>query len=218
MAGAPDPELRRAPVEEPLREEFPELALFCATVEGGSGATPPSVKERLRYMSSRFHGGRAVHLRTEPVPAAYRIFFRQVGLDPDQVRPPAEAVALRRVKEGAFVPRNLLDDALTIAIAETGVPVWAYDADRLSGPLRLRPSHGGEREDGTPEGRALPAGSLVVADDRGPVSRLFEPATPQRGVTPETSRTLLCALQVAGVPRISVEEAVWTCARVLLEG
>lgn len=217
MVALPDPPLRRCAVESELAGEFPELALYCTTVEAGSGPTPASVKERLRYMSSRFHGGRAVHMRTEPVPSAYRIFFRRVGLDPDVIRTPAEAVALQRVKEGAFVPRNLLDDALTIAIAETGVALWAYDAERLSGPLGLRQARSGESEDATPDGRALREGSLVVADDRGPVSRLFEPATARRGVTPDTTRTTLCALQVAGVPHISIEEAVWECARVLVE-
>ena len=38
---------------------------------------------------------------------------------------------------------NLLDDALTIAIAETGVPVIALDADRLEGDLGLRLARAG---------------------------------------------------------------------------
>ena len=35
--------------------------------------------------------------------------------------------------KGGFVSRNLLDDALTIAMIESGVPVLAFDADALEG-------------------------------------------------------------------------------------
>ncbi len=48
-----------------------------------TGDSPPDVEARLRELSSRFRGARAVGIRREPVPAAYRVFFRHIGLDPD---------------------------------------------------------------------------------------------------------------------------------------
>ena len=36
------------------------------------------------------------------------------------------------------------------------------------------------------------------------------------GVTPGTRRMVIAALGVKGVPRISVEEALWTCGETLL--
>ena len=36
-------------------------------------------------------------------------------------------------------------------------------------------------------------------------------------MTPRTERMVLCALRVKGVPRISVEEALWTAGETLLD-
>jgi DNA/RNA-binding domain of Phe-tRNA-synthetase-like protein len=196
-----------------LREEFPGLALIQLTVERGSGRSTREVKERLRLLSDRFSGGQAINMRHQPIPWAYRVFYRHIGLDPDVQRTPVEELVLERMKHGGFRSSNLLDDALTIAIIESGVAVRAVDADRVSGSLGIRPSVVGEEL----EGRAgeLPPGTLVVADDQRPISLLFGAMATGRGVGPKTSRTLLTAIQVGGVPAIAVEEALWLAAGVL---
>jgi DNA/RNA-binding domain of Phe-tRNA-synthetase-like protein len=203
-------------VDSDLQVEFPELRLRWISHEGGSGRTPQDIKERLRGLSNRYTGGKAVHLRQEPIPWAYRVFFRQVGIDPDDHRTPAEQAALDRMKHGSFRSRNLLDDALTIATVETGVPVIAFDADRVAPPLGLRLSQEGERLGG--DGRPLSVRQIVVADAERSIAVLFGDISEDRGVDPETSRMLLCALQVKGVPEISVEEALWTVTEVLRTG
>jgi DNA/RNA-binding domain of Phe-tRNA-synthetase-like protein len=203
-------------VDSDLQVEFPELRLRWIEHEGGSGRTPPEIKERLRGLSNRYTGGKAVHLRQEPIPWAYRVFFRQVGIDPDDHRTPAEQAALDRMKHGAFRSRNLLDDALMIATVETGVPLIALDADHVNPPLGLRLSHEGERLAG--DGRPLSVRQIVVADRDRSVAVLFGDIAESRGVDPETQRMLLCAIQVKGVPEISVEEALWTTTEVLRIG
>ena len=196
-----------------LQEEFPELRLRWIEHEGGSGRSPAEVKERLRGLSNRYTGGKAVHLRQEPIPWAYRVFFRQVGIDPDDHRTPAEQAALDRMKHGSFRSRNLLDDALVIATVETGVPVLAFDAERVVVPLGLRLSEPDERLGGA--GRALSVRQIVVADADASIAVLFGDMAEGRGVDPDTRRMLLCTVQVKGVPEISVEEALWTVTEVL---
>lgn len=203
-------------IEADLEAEFPELRLRWITHEGGSGRTPPEIKQRLRGLSDRYTGGKAVHLRQEPIPWAYRVFFRQVGIDPDDHRTPAEQAALDRMKHGSFRSRNLLDDALTIATVETGVPVMALDADQVTTPLGLRLSHEGEHLSG--DGRPLSVRQIVVADPDRSVAVLFGDIAEDRGVGPLTKRMLLCSVQVKGVPEISVEEALWTVTEVLRTG
>ena len=85
-------------------------------------------QDRLRELSNRFRGAQAVAIRREPVPAAYRVFFRHIGLDPDVVRTPIEAAVLERMLRGGFLSGGLLEDMLLIALVDTGVPVWALDA------------------------------------------------------------------------------------------
>jgi DNA/RNA-binding domain of Phe-tRNA-synthetase-like protein len=152
-------------------------------------------------------------MRQDPVPWAYRVFSRQVGIDPDTDRTPVERLAVERLKTGGFRPQNIVDDALTIATVETGVPVIAFDADRIGEPLGLRLARPGERLVG--EGRPLPARQIVVADDRRSLAVIFDEIAEEAGVTPETRRMTLCALKVKGVPEISVEEALWTTVETL---
>jgi DNA/RNA-binding domain of Phe-tRNA-synthetase-like protein len=202
-------------IDPEVAEEFPELRLHARTVEARSGRSPDELRERLRVLSDRFRGAQAIAMRRQPIPWAYRVFFRHIGLDPDEVRTPVEALALERLKKGAFKSRSVLDDALTIAIMETGVPVWALDADRLEGAPGLRPARRGERMGEGEYASDIPAGKLLIADDAGPIGVLFGALAPGRGVGPETTRMTLLSLQVAGVPDIHVEEALWTVADIL---
>jgi DNA/RNA-binding domain of Phe-tRNA-synthetase-like protein len=201
-----------SPIDPAVAEEFPDLALHTLTLEARSGSSPHEVRERLRALSDRFRGPQAIALRQQPIPWAYRVFFRHIGLDPDKDRTPVEALALERLKHGGFRSRSLLDDALTIAVMETGVPIWAFDADRLEGELRVRPAGAADESPWIPQGR------LVVADDAGPVAVLFGELAPGRGVTPDTTRITLFSVQVAGVPEIHVEEGLWVVSDILTGG
>lgn len=196
-----------------LRDEFPGLGLAWTEVQGPSGRSPDPVRRRLRELSDRFHGAHAVHMRERPIPWAYRVFFRQIGLDPDRTRTPVEALALERMKSGAFKSRNQLDDSLTIATVETGVALRAFDADRVVGRLGIRDSGPGESLEGRPG--ELPPGSLVIADERRPLGLLFGATAGGRGVQPRTVRITVVAIQVKGVPRIAVEEALWMASAVM---
>ena len=199
-------------VESELAEEFPELSLVHARVDVRPTRSPREVKQRLRMLADRYTGGKVVHMRQDPVPWAYRVFSRQVGIDPDHDRTPVEAVALRRLKQGGLRSENLVDDALTIAIAETGVPLIALDADRVGGELGLRLAREGERLGPV---RPLSERQLVVADRQRPVAVVLGEVGADTGVTPETEQIVLCALGVKGVPRISLEEALWSAAETL---
>jgi DNA/RNA-binding domain of Phe-tRNA-synthetase-like protein len=206
-----DLELVEGWVEPELAEEFPGLCLVHAGMEVRPAKSPREIKQRLRMLADRYTGGKVVHMRQDPVPWAYRVFSRQVGIDPDHDRTPVEAVALRRLEHGGLRSENIVDDALTIAIAETGVPLIALDAERVDGELGLRLARSGE----TLGGRPLSSRQLVVADAARPVAIVLGDVAEDAGVTPETGQMVLCALGVKGVPRISLEEALWCAAETL---
>ena len=209
-----DPPLAsRGIVDAALLDEHPGLYIRWLEVDRGSGRAPRELKSRLAALSDRFAGPQAVTFRTKPIPSAYRVFYRHIGLDPDEQPTPPEQVVLERMLKGGFVSRNLLDDALTIAMIESGVPVLAFDADALEGELRIRPSEPGETLEGRPAD--LPAGTLVIADDVRPLSLLFGAMASGRGVSPSTAHTALVVIGVAGVPEIAVEEALWIAAEIL---
>ncbi len=210
------PALARGWVAEPLPSELPGLALVSLTLPAPATArSPRGVLERLELLSNRFRGADALVLRQRPIPHAYRVFFRHVGLDPDVTRVPVEAAAVERLVQGGFVSRGLLEDALTIALMETGVPLWALDADTVEGPLGLRLAQAGERIGDEEHAPALPAGRIVLADAARPLASLFGEPAAHVAVTRRTATLLLFAVSVAGVPAIHVEEALWSCVETL---
>jgi DNA/RNA-binding domain of Phe-tRNA-synthetase-like protein len=195
-----EPEVRRGLVAPELAAEHPGLWLAWTDVAAAPARTPPELRERLRSLADRMRGPQAIALRSRDVPHAYRVFFRHVGLDPDVVRTPVEAIAVRRMADGGLRPRGLVDDALTIAVLETGVGVSAYDADRLVGAPALRVDAGG---------------AIVPADEEGPLGALFGEAAERVAVTRRTRRIALVAVAVPNVPDVFVEEALWTAWDIL---
>ena len=206
--------LRRGWVESTLRDEFSGLAIAFAEVPAESRRSPRGVKERLKHLSDITHGARALGQRREPIASAYRIFFRQIGIDPENFRPPGEAAMLERMRAGRFKSRNTVDDGITVALVETGVHVRAFDAAQVQGDPGLRLSKPGEKLGG--EGLEMPDGTIVIADQSHALGLIFGDTAPRRGVSDETRRMLLCAVQVPGVPDISVEEALWICSDILI--
>jgi DNA/RNA-binding domain of Phe-tRNA-synthetase-like protein len=209
--------------EREVQRELPGLGLMFATVEvelGGSltGASPPAILQRLRELSNRWRGARAVNVRQEPIPAAYRVFFRHIGLDPDVTRTPIEAAVLERMLDGGFLSEGLIADVLTIAVIDTAVPVWALDSDTVNGPLGIRLTRAGERLGRGAEGPSPGGGRLVVADAESPLAILFGEPAPGHKPTGATRRLSLFAVQVAGVPALHVEETLWMCRSALVEG
>ncbi len=203
-----------------VEQELPGLRLLVGAAQHTrpqplTGGSPPDIRRRLSELSNRFRGARAVSIRREPVPAAYRVFFRHIGLEPDAVRTPIEAAVLERMMRGGFITRGLLEDVLLIALVDTGVPVFALDADRVQGQLGIRTSREGEclgRETGAPR---LPAGRLVVADASAALAVLFGDLAPGCEPRADTGRLTLFVVQVDGVPDLFAEEALWTCRAAL---
>lgn len=199
--------------------EFPELRLrWMQRAAPPARRSPPGLQQALQRLSSRFGGPQAIAMRRDPIPHAYRVFFRSIGLDPDETRTPIEAAALERLFEGGFVSRSHLADALLVALVETGVPLWAVDAARLDGPLGVRTAREGERLGEGPYADELPDGRLVVADATRPVAVLFGRLAPAAVPGDATRELRIFTVQVAGVPEIHVEEALWLCAEALDAG
>jgi DNA/RNA-binding domain of Phe-tRNA-synthetase-like protein len=207
--------IQEGAVADALGAEFGGLRLRYSIVDAEPARSPQGVKRRLRYLSDRLHGQKALNLRREPIASAYRVFFRQIGLDPDEIRIPVEAAVLERLRAGGFKSQGLVEDAVTIAIVETGVAVQTLDAGRTSGRLRLRLAGESERLGGDPHGFQLPGDALVLADDERALGLIFGELAADVEVSKGTRQVAVIALQVQGVPDISIEEAIWICTSAL---
>jgi DNA/RNA-binding domain of Phe-tRNA-synthetase-like protein len=202
-----EPAPRQGWVAPRIAAEFPGLGIAWIDLEAAAGRSSEGIRRRLRDLSDRFYGSQAIQIRERPIPWAYRVFFRQIGLDPDRTRTPIEQLVLDRLHDGAFRSRGLPADALTVATVETGVALRAFDAERLEGELCIRDSAPGEALPGRPG--ELAQGTLAVADERGPVGLLFGAAGEGYEAGPDARRLKVAAIQVKGVPQIAVDEALW---------
>ena len=200
-------------IDDDVGEEFPGLLIVSSVLTTTTGRSPEALKERLRTLSDRIAGQQAILLRQQAIPWAYRVFFRHIGLDPDTTRTPIEQLVFERIHDGRFKSRNRVDDALTIGMVESGVALRAFDADRVEGRVGLRLS--GEREGFEGRVSPLPDGTIVVADERRALGVLFGKTAEGRGVKRGTSRVLLIAIGVRGVPDIALEEALWVAGSAL---
>lgn len=198
-----------------IEDEFPGLALVTVELPCTAKRTAPWVAHRLVELANRITGRYALRVRELPVPALYRAFYRQLGLDPDVRRPPLEQALFDRLWVGGFANDGMPFDALLVALLETGVAVWAADAAALSGPLGVRDAAAGEVLGEGREPRTLAAGELVIADADRPVARLFEAPAAPFAVTARTQRAVLYVLQVPGVPAMDVQSALDTCRKLV---
>ena len=191
-----EPEIRRGHVADDVAAEHPGLWLAWTEVDAAPAPTPRELRDRLRRMADRMTGAEAIVMRRRDVPHAHRVFFRHIGLDPDVVRTPIEALVLRRMSEGGLGPQGLIADALNVAVLETGVGVWAFDG--LAGAPRIEQSDG----------------RLVLADDDGRLAPVF--GEPERCVVgKDTRHVALVAIAVPGVADLFVHEALWTAWDIL---
>jgi DNA/RNA-binding domain of Phe-tRNA-synthetase-like protein len=207
----------RAPEVE---QELPGLELIACEAEVKrrerlTGDSPPDIEARLRELSNKVRGARAIGIRREPVPAAYRVFFRHIGMDPDIERTPIEGAVLERMLRGGFPTGGLIADVLLIALIDTGVPVWALDTGMVEGTLGIRPSREGEALGRSQDPPLLPEGRLVIADSQSALAVLFGERAPGHEPKARTARLTLYAVKVPGVPVLYAEEALWSCASAL---
>lgn len=199
-----------------VRDRLPDLALLWldAPVEATT-KSPVWAKERLRHLSAATRGSDVLRAHRDEAPAAYRELYRAIGRDPGDDPPPLEVAYRERLLNGGYPQIGLPADALTIVLAETGVPIWGVDADLVDGTLTIRRSVRGELP--VPPGLDpdLTVGQPVVADDLGVVAELCRPVRPIRAIDRQTARGVFFTVRPAGVSDMRVHEAFWMCLSLL---
>ncbi|MEL9999884.1 MAG: phenylalanine--tRNA ligase beta subunit-related protein [Desulfurococcaceae archaeon] len=155
-------------------------------------------------------------LKSDKAVRAYRDFYWKIGIDPTKTRPSSEAL-VRRILRGEFPRINPVVDAGNIASAYTMVPIGMYDLDRITPPLALKLSAGGEpfKPLGGHEEILVP-GYPVLVDGKGLIVHVYPHRdSSETCVTSTTKKVLVVA---AGVPRVEKElliEAVKTVVRLM---
>ena len=161
-------------------------------------------------------GPAVLRAHEEDAVAAHRAFLRRIGRDPNRDHSPQEAAYHDRIFHGAFPVRDALQDLLLVVLLETGVPIWAIDADRTDGELGLRHSLPGELQGPRVDAAHEPPPAAtrpepVVVDGAGVVAEVGREPRDSHRATYRTRRTTFFCARVPGLPALRVEEAIWLC-------
>ena len=126
-----------------VRRDFPQLAAGFVVAKGIT-ATADTRRSAARLISIA-----QIRLTSDqegewPEIQAWRRAFSQMGLKPTQYRCASEALLRRLRQEGDLPSIHPLVDLCNAASAAYGIPVAAFDMDRVSGSLEVRPALGDE--------------------------------------------------------------------------
>lgn len=184
---------RRGAIDPRVEADLPGLALWELTTPAGlHRRRDPDVRDRLRELASRITGAVVIEARQDEIVHAYRVAFRHTGLDPDVDRTPYEAALVERLRHGGFPSRDVVTDALLLALLDTKVALLACDDAALRGPLRV----------------TLDDGAIVLADEARTVAPLWGAPGPDLLPAPDTAAVRLAAVTPGGVPAVAAWEAL----------
>lgn len=203
-----------------VAEEHPGLELLSWTTPTEyRRRSPDAVREWLGRLSTRVDGPAVLRAHREEAPAAHRELLRRIRRDPDEDPAPQELAYRRRIRDGGFPVRGNPKDLLLVVLCETGVPIWALDADRIDGELGIRRSLSGELQDR--DGNASPVTRWpepVVVDGSGVVAEVLREPRRIHVATKRTTSTTFYGVRVPGLTDLRVDEAVWLCRTLLQHG
>ena len=211
-----EPELEPRPgwVADDVRAEYPELRLLVLPVDARPTRSPPEVRQRLRDLSDRFRGRAGGRHAAQPGALGLPRL-----LPPDRPRPRRDPHADRGRRGRPPDPRRM-------ALGQPGRRRADHRAgrDRRS-PVGARRRAGARASWGSappppasrsgarrPSRCACPRGDSSWPTRSTPLAVLFGDLANGHGVDRHTARMLLFTISVAGVPRIHVEEALYSCA------
>jgi len=153
--------------------------------------------ERQRNLTTAIEKRLASGAESEmPEIAAWREAFSKMGLKPTQYRCASEALLRRYRKEGSMPSFHPLVDYLNYVSMAYGIPIAAYDSEKISDGITVRPADGSETYVTFQDEIEHPAPDETIFADRdgNAHSRRWTHRQSARSVvTPNTDRVLIVA-------------------------
>lgn len=206
-------------ISREIMEKFPGLLVVEGTVR-----SIDNKREIPSLVALRDEAGKRIRARytidkvkDDAIFRAYRDFFWSIGVDPTKVRPASEAL-VRRILSGKGLPEiNPVVDIYNIISAESGIPIAAFDADRLGGDLSMRFAREGERflGIGMDKPLVLHPNQIVIVDGESIIAVYPYRDSDATKVTEETENVRIVSCGAPGVPVEKVIEAFRLCAEYL---
>ncbi|MFI8823510.1 B3/4 domain-containing protein [Streptomyces sp. NPDC053431] len=152
-----------------VAEAFPDALVALVTATGIRGHEPwPATAAAMDDLERRLADGTWQPAdETDPRIEAWHAAYRSFGTNPRRIRPSVDALGRRFTKKGTLPRINPAVDSYNSVSVRHGLPAGAFDLDRVTGAVDIRPADGSEEftplgEPGTVENPR--PGEIVYAD------------------------------------------------------
>jgi DNA/RNA-binding domain of Phe-tRNA-synthetase-like protein len=213
--------IARITVDAPAAEAFPDVSVVIThTAVGTADAIAAEVDRRWQVLHTRWFGVDRAQIRSHPHVARYRDLSQRIGIDPNRHPPSIQALierGLRNKPLGGWPRINPVVDAVNVTAVGTMVALGVFDADRITGSIRLAMSRGTETfwPLGANGAVQIEPDRLVLADDERVLSLFAYRDGIHQAVQPTTRRLLLLACVVEGVSAYDAAAALQQAARLI---
>lgn len=196
-----------------VAERYPGVSVRAVAAEVRAAGLTEASERCWHQAYDRWHEVSRADVRHDARVAAYRDLSRLIEVDPDRQAPSIQALidrGLRGKSVGAWPRINPVVDAVNAVAVTDLVALGVFDADQLTGPVRMALSSGGEpfQALGTSEPTPLPPGRLVLVDDARVLSLFAHRDGVHQAVAGDTRRVLLLGCVVPGVELDAVDDAL----------
>ena len=198
-------------VNSDLTEEFPglrayQIRIMNVKVENKDSLVAQAVDDMLDYIERNVKQKYTLEgLKDIAIIRAYRDFFWRVGIDPTKIRPASEALIRRILSDKPFPRISTLVDSYNLASVVSGVPIAAFDMDKVVGKLQMRKSRNNESFLGI--GMDKPqklSGKEVVVTDSEKLVAIYPYRDSATSRVTETTKNVL--FLICGVPNVEDHE------------
>ena len=204
-----------------LTEEFPglrayQLRIMNVKVENKDPLVAQGIDDMLDYVERDVKKKYTLNdLKDIAIIRAYRDFFWRVGIDPTKIRPASEALIRRILSDKPFPRISTLVDAYNLASVVSGIPIAAFDMDKIVGKLQMRKSKIGETflGIGMDEPQKLSGVEVIVSDSEKLVA-IYPYRDADASKVTETTKNVL--FLICGVPNVE-DRALNESKRIVIE-
>lgn len=198
-----------------LPNDYPKIEIIGVVISQLSDTVKEEVlvekkKEVLDFINDKY--GDISQVKDNEIIKAYRQFYWKFCLiDPTKIRPAGEALLRRLLKKNSLPKIHPVVDSFNLISAKTGIPMCAYDLDKLSLPLTF---HLSKADDeffgiGMKQPKKIEKNLPIITDRKGQIVSIY----PYRDadvtkLTKETKNFIITADGVPGIKNIALKEAL----------
>ncbi len=209
-------------IQDPLLARFEHpLIIASIIIRGAKNSVTKKFDDSLYSLARKAVEGITLEdVKNDPILRAYRDFYWRVcKIDPTKIRPSAEALIRRVLREKPLPNISQIVNAYNVASIESRISIGAYDIRALSPPLIVRNANNGEEflGIGMSQPKILSRDILILADSQKPINILPYRDADHSKIILDTTDILLIGTGVWGMSERDVVMGIRRAAELITQ-